>query len=162
MTEKVEEKTQENAQGKELSPKADAMDVIAMLLKENNDLRKEMIVLRSNGETNGTPKKKAAPRPAVRCMDTKTGIVYHSHASAGMAVAPEYNLKVHNFVWYELTKGTKNVPAKCPERFKDITEEKYQEVLKANEEKLEKLEKPPVTQPAVIKPLVNTNQGHRK
>ena len=59
-------------------------------------------------------------------LDTKTGKVYRTKASAGMAVAPEYGLKIHNFVWYELVKGTKSNPAKCPNRFKDITPEEYE------------------------------------
>lgn len=49
--------------------------------------------------------------------DTKTGAVYHSKASAGMAVAPEYGLSAtkpdgtkNSFVWYEVIK-------KDPKRF---------------------------------------------
>jgi len=123
-------KTTENVQN-EQKTETSAMDVIAMLLKENNDLRKGMIELMAGGNGNGGTKKGRAPRAAVRCMDTKTGNVYHSHASAGMAVAPEFGLKVHNFVWYE-------VIAKAPGRFQDISEEKYQAVLKANAEVVEK------------------------
>lgn len=107
---------------------ASAMDVIAMLLKQNNDLLAENNALRINGGGNGNAKKGRTPRTAVRCMDTKTGNVYHSHASAGMAVAPELGLKVHNFVWYEII-------AKNPTRFKDITDEEYQATIKANEAK---------------------------
>ncbi len=44
-------------------------------------------------------------RTAQPVKDTKTGIVYHSKASAGMAVAPEYDLDPKNhFVWYEILK----------------------------------------------------------
>ena len=42
-------KTPENIQ-------ASAMDVIAMLLKENNDLRRGMLELQVNGGGNGTTK----------------------------------------------------------------------------------------------------------
>lgn len=140
--------TKENAQ----NTQASAMDVIAMLLKENNDLRKMMTTMTADGG-NGTTKKGRTPRPAVRCMDTKTGNVYHSHASAGIAVAGEYGLKTHNFVWYE-------VIAKDKTRFVDISEEKYQAVLKANVEKQEaKVTTPvtPVTAPA--NPPRNQSQG---
>jgi hypothetical protein len=102
------------------------MDVILQLLKENNELRKMNIELLTRTADNGTKKAKL---PAVRTLDTKTGKVYHSHAAAGMAVAPEFGLKVHNFVWYELVKGSKENPAKCPNRFKDISEEEYQKIL---------------------------------
>lgn len=50
-----------------------------------------------------TSKKKAA-RVAKPVLDTKTKIVYHSRAEAGKAVAGEYGLPVHNFVWYEVIK----------------------------------------------------------
>lgn len=106
--------------------KTDPMEIIAALLEQNKTLLKELAVLRTNG--GDTTKKGKAPRPAVRCKDTKTGKVYHSHASAGMAVAPELGLKVHNFVWYE-------VIAKDKTRFQDISDEEYQAVLKADAEK---------------------------
>jgi len=138
-------KTPENTQ-------ASAMDVIAMLLKENNDLRRGMLELQVNGGGNGTTKKGRAPKSAVRCMDTKTGNVYHSHASAGMAVAPEFGLKVHNFVWYE-------VLAKDNTRFTDISEEKYQAVLKANAEKQEAKVTTPAPVAAPVNPPASTNQN---
>lgn len=58
----------------------------------------------------GEGKHKAA-RTAQPVKDTKTGIVYHSKASAGMAVAADYGLpavkpdgKPNSFVWYEVIK----------------------------------------------------------
>ena len=81
---------------------------------------------------NGTQKKngRGGRHAPQHVLDLKTGKVYRTKAEAGMAVAPEYGLKVHNFVWYELVKGTKNNPAKCPDRFRVISEEEYQERLK--------------------------------
>ena len=81
---------------------------------------------------NGTQKKngRGGRHEAQHVLDTKTNKVYRTKAEAGMAVAPEFGLKVHNFVWYELVKGTKNKPAKCPERFKVISDEEYEERLK--------------------------------
>jgi len=155
---------QETVSVEKVQTKTDPMEVIAMLLKQNNELLRENTALRTDG--NGTTKKGRAPRAAVRCMDTKTGNAYHSHASAGMAVAPEFGLKVHNFVWYE-------VITKAPGRFTDISEEKYQAVLKANAEKQEANITPPapvaapVNPPAPVAAPVNTtpkpgqNQGHR-
>lgn len=144
-----------------------AMEVIAKLLEQNNQLLKEVIELRTNGGGSGTTRTGRAPKRAVRCMDTKTGNVYHSHASAGMAVAPEYGLKVHNFVWYE-------VIAKDKTRFTDISEEEYQAVLKANAEKQAPVKVEAEKQPTQEElkalaekqsrpnPLPNLNQGKRK
>jgi len=145
----MEAKTAQGTQ-KEVNP----MDVIALLLGELKDMRTELNNLK-NGGGNGTTKKGRAPRPAVRCVDTKTGNVYHSHASAGMAVAPEFGLKVHNFVWYE-------VIVKAPGRFKDMSDVEYQAVLKANAEKLEKKVEAPATQsppPTKANPPTGTNMG---
>lgn len=106
--------------------KTDPMDIIIQLLQENNELRRMNIELLTMATDNGTKKAKL---PAVRTLDTKTGKVYHAHSAAGKAVAPEYGLPVHNFVWYELVKGSKDNPAKCPNRFRDISEEEYQKIL---------------------------------
>lgn len=48
--------------------------------------------------------KKRGKRVAQPVRDTKTGIEYHSKAAAGMAVAAEYGLVPHHFVWYEVIK----------------------------------------------------------
>lgn len=149
MAEKVAEKTTENPENKPAS----AMDVIARLLEQNSELLKEVIELRTNGT--GDAKKGKAPRHAVRCLDNKTGNVYHSHASAGIAVASEYGLKTHNFVWYE-------VIAKDKTRFEDITEEKYQAVLKANAEKQAKQTTTPPAPPAGANQPHNQNQPQGK
>ena len=78
-------------------------------------------LIQGAGKKNGRGgKHKAQP-----VLDTKTGKVYPTKSAAGMAVAPEYHLTVHNFVWYELVKGTKEKPAKCPNRFKELTPEDY-------------------------------------
>ncbi len=78
--------------------------------------------------TNGTTKKngRGGKHTAQPILDTKTNKVYRTKSAAGMAVAPEYGLKVHNFVWYELVKGTKEKPAKCPDRFQEITQEEFE------------------------------------
>lgn len=80
-------------------------------------------------------------------LDTKTGIAYRTKAEAGKTVAPEFGLKVHNFVWYELVKGTKENPAKCPDRFQELTDEQYAEYLE-----LQAKTKEPV-QPAKVEPV---------
>ena len=79
----------------------------------------------------GSPKKngRGGKHKAQAILDTKTGKVYRTKSAAGIAVAPEYKLATHNFVWYELVKGTKEKPAKCPNRFKEITQEEYEEKL---------------------------------
>ena len=137
-------KTPENPETKPVS----AMDVIARLLEQNSELHKEVIELRTNGS--GETKKGKAPKHAVRCLDTKTGNVYHSHASAGIAVASEYGLKTHNFVWYEVITKDKT-------RFEDITEEKYQVVLKANAEKQTTTQPAGTNQPA--RPVQTQGKG---
>ncbi len=67
----------------------------------------------------GTGKKRAA-RKAQPVKDTHTGIVHHSKASAGMAVASDYGLsaikpdgKPNSFIWYEVIK-------RDPERFVEV------------------------------------------
>ena len=56
-------------------------------------------------------KKRGGRKVAQPVKDTITGIVYHSKASAGMAVAAEYDLDPKNhFIWYEVIK-------KDPKRF---------------------------------------------
>lgn len=55
--------------------------------------------------------KRRGRQKAQPVKDTRTGIVYGSKASAGMAVAAEYGLDSKNhFIWYEVIK-------KDPERF---------------------------------------------
>ena len=55
--------------------------------------------------------KKRGRQAAQPVKDTKTGVVYKSKASAGMAVASEYGLDSKNhFIWYEVIK-------KDPKRF---------------------------------------------
>jgi len=55
--------------------------------------------------------RKKGRQAAQPVKDTKTGVVYKSKASAGMAVAAEYGLDSKNhFVWYEVIK-------KDPKRF---------------------------------------------
>lgn len=79
----------------------------------------------TNGNGNGKKGNggRHTPKPV---LDIKTGIVYRTESSAGKAVAPEYGLPVHNYVWYELVKGTKDKPAKCPDRFKPVTMADYE------------------------------------
>ena len=61
----------------------------------------------SEGKSRGRQKAKPV-------KDTKTGITYHSKASAGMAVAAEYGLDPTNhFIWYAVIK-------KDPERFVEV------------------------------------------
>jgi len=65
-------------------------------------------------------RKKAKPQ-----KDTRTGIVYRSKASAGMAVAAEYSLDpTETFIWYEVIK-------KAPDRFVSVTPEQYERYLKS-------------------------------
>jgi len=88
-------------------------ETIAILTTQVLSLTSRMDALEQG--SNGKGRRK---REAKAVLDTKTGKVYHSHAAAGMAVAPEFGLKVHNFVWYEV------IP-KAPNRFKDISQEEY-------------------------------------
>lgn len=65
-------------------------------------------------------KKKAKPQ-----KDTKTGVVYKSKSSAGMAVAAEYGLDpTETFIWYEVIK-------KAPDRFVSATPVQYEAYLKS-------------------------------
>jgi len=89
-----------------------------ILLTHVINLQNQLLTQRN---ANGRGGKKRTPKPV---MDTKTGKVYHSHAAAGMAVAPEYGMTVNNFVWYA-------VIAKDPKRFKDISSEEYTTKLEA-------------------------------
>ena len=113
------------------------MEIVARLLEQNNELLREVRDLRANGAkavgTNG----RGGRHAPIHVQDTKTGKVYRTQAEAGMRVAPEFGLKVHNFVWYELVKGTKNSPAKCPNRFKVLDEKEYQNLLAKQNAKVE-------------------------
>ena len=111
-----------------LSQRVDPMQVIQELMAENKRLTSELIASIHNTPQTGTAIARTR-KPAVRTLDTKTGSIYHAHSAAGKAVAGEYGLRVHNFVWYE-------VIAKDPTRFKDVTEEQYQAYLKTQEAKL--------------------------
>lgn len=65
-------------------------------------------------------RKKAKPQ-----KDTKTGVMYKSKASAGMAVAAEFNLDpTETFIWYEVIK-------KAPDRFVSVTPIQYEAYLKS-------------------------------
>jgi len=110
------------------------MEVILQLLRDNNELRKENAELRLQLSKNGSSTTAKSNRTPIRTLDTVTGKVYPTHSAAGMEVAPEYGLPIHNFVWYELVKGTKEKPAKCPNRFRDISEAEYEKMVKAAEE----------------------------
>lgn len=110
-----------------------AEQVMSLLMTSVNTLSLQVKTLVENGalssveapKTNG----RAGRHTPIHVLDTKTNKVYRTQAEAGMAVAPEYGLAIHNFVWYELVKGTKNKPAKCPDRFTQISEDEYQERL---------------------------------
>lgn len=100
---------------------------VAMMAMELLAMRRELDELKSNDtKVSGNGK----GRKGTKTLDTKTGKVYKSHAAAGIAVAPELGLKVHNFVWYE-------VIVKFPDRFKDITDEEYDEAVAKVEAKTE-------------------------
>lgn len=132
--------------GVELSPKFiegdDKMTTdtqIAIMAMELLALRRELDELKSNGTVKVSGNGKS--RKGTKTLDTKTNLVYKSHAACGMAVAPEFGLKVHNFVWYE-------VLAKVGEgRFKDITVEEYDERNQAKAEVKPELEKVPEKEP---------------
>ena len=58
--------------------------------------------------------KRRGRQKAKPVKDTKTGIVYQSHARAGMAVAAEYGLdNTNHFIWYVVIE-------KDPDRFVDV------------------------------------------
>ena len=105
-------------------------EVLLGLIATMQRQQEQINQLMQNG--NGSQKKngRGGKHEPQHVLDLKTNKVYRTKAEAGMAVAPEFGLKVHNFVWYELVKGTKNNPAKCPDRFRVISEEEYQERLK--------------------------------
>lgn len=106
------------------------IEALTAQVSKPNPIEELVAAITANGEKkNG----RGGRHQAQAVLDTKTGKVYRTKASAGMAVAPEYGLKVHNFVWYELVKGTKTNPAKCPDRFKEITQEEYDARLKKQE-----------------------------
>lgn len=65
-------------------------------------------------------RKKAKPQ-----KDTRTGVMYKSKASAGMAVAAEFGLDpTETFIWYEVIK-------KAPDRFVSVTPIQYEAYLKS-------------------------------
>lgn len=113
----------------QVAPKADAMDIIAMLLRENNELRRMQTVASGNGNGGGSGRGgRHVPQPVV---DTKTGVVYRTKASAGKAVCAEYGIslfgkngKINNFVWYEVIKADST-------RFKEISAEEYNRSIAA-------------------------------
>ena len=113
----------------QVAPKADAMDIIAMLLRENNELRRMQTVASGNGNGGGSGRGgRHVPQPVV---DTKTGVVYRTKASAGKAVCAEYGIslfgkngKINNFVWYEVIKADST-------RFKEISAEEYNHSIAA-------------------------------
>lgn len=92
------------------------------LMAKADQIDRIVAAIQGSGKKNGRGGKHQ-PQPV---LDTKTGVAYRTKSAAGIAVAPEYGLPVHNFVWYELVKGTKNKPAKCPNRFEEITQEDYE------------------------------------
>ena len=105
--------TTENTQ----TEKTSAMDVIAMLLKENNDLRREMLLMVSGNGNIVT--KKGVVHAAKPVVDTVTGKFYHAESAAGLAVAREENIKdlftadgrVNSRVFYSIPDyGTRFVP----------------------------------------------------
>jgi hypothetical protein len=119
-------------------------------LMEAQKQDRELITLLVRQAANGTPQVarngRGGRHPAQHVLDTKTNKVYRTKAEAGMAVAPEFGLTIHNFVWYELVKGTKNKPAKCPDRFEVIDDEEYEARL-AEQTKKEQTPPEPKTQP---------------
>lgn len=116
--------------------------------KQDRDLITLLVQNAASGTTQKTNGRGGRHAPQ-HVLDTKTNKVYRTKAEAGMAVAPEYGLTVHNFVWYELVKGTKKNPAKCPDRFKVIDEDEYQERL-AEQAKKEAEAKNPPKQPQTV------------
>ena len=101
-------------------------------------LRRELDELKSG---NGKTASAGGGRKAHHTRDTKTGRIYKSRAAAGMAVAPELGLKIHNFVWYE-------VLAKVGDsRFEDVTDEDWKAFQELEKEKAEN--KTPVQQKTV-------------
>lgn len=102
-------------------------DTMLVLMKEIISLRRDLEDLKKNqGGITGTGRNVRGPRKGVKTLDTKTGKVYHSHASAGMATAGEYGLPVNNWVWFEIVK-------KDPTRFKDISDQEFEAIQKKAE-----------------------------
>ncbi len=124
MEQTLEQRVQARVQEEVAKVNASAMELIREMLAENRKLTEAVIASHATATTTtGTGR---ARKPAVRTLDTVTGIIYHAHSAAGKAVAPSLGLKVHNFVWYEII-------AKFPARFKDVTDVEYQAYLKAHE-----------------------------
>ena len=98
------------------------IDILMARMGEVSPIEALITALANGGAKKNGRGGKHAAQPV---LDTKTGKVYRTKSAAGIAVAPEYGLKVHNFVWYELVKGTKTKPAKCPDRFQDISQEEF-------------------------------------
>jgi hypothetical protein len=124
------QKMAENTQ--ETNGTQEVVDMSQMLRMANNLIEAQqkqidqlMAMVQNGTKTNGGNGRGGRHTP-IHTLDTKTNKVYRTQAEAGIAVAPEFGLKIHNFVWYELVKGTKNNPAKCPDRFKTIDEDEYQ------------------------------------
>jgi hypothetical protein len=70
----------------------------------------------------GTSKARKKAKPQ---RDTKTGIVYKSKSSAGMAVAAEYSLDpTETFIWYEVIK-------KDPDRFVSASQAEYEKYIQS-------------------------------
>ena len=91
----TETKTPENAQNTQVS----AIEVIAMLLKQNTDLRKDMdeLIAKVNSNGGGTQNSnggaKKMDRTAQPMVDLVTGKFYHTKSAAGIAVARAEGLK---------------------------------------------------------------------
>ena len=125
MASKVEEKTiptNEALLVEMVRKQQEQIDALMERMEQKSPLE-EMLTALTNGNTkkNGRGGKKVK-QPV---LDTKTGKTYRTKSAAGIAVAPEYGLVVHNWVWYELVKGTKKAPAKCPNRFREISQEEF-------------------------------------
>lgn len=106
--------------------------LIGNMVEEMKALRVEVQALKAEAQTQKTIQ--TSPRGNGRgkmggkaVLDTKTGKVYPSHASAGMAVAPELGLPVHNYVWFEVIRTD-------AARFKDISTQEYWDRVKTAKE----------------------------
>jgi len=103
--------------------------VVANMAMEMLALRRELDELKLSGvKTTGTGAGRAI---GVKCLDTKTGVPYRSHSSAGIAVAPEFGLAIHSRVWYEVLLKAGEA------RFQDITDDEYTKLIAEQKAKAE-------------------------
>ncbi len=90
------------------------------LISLTDSLLQLMTTIQTNGGRTATRGNGGGRQKGKPVKDTKTGIVYKSHSAAGIALAGEFKLPSHSYVWYEIVRL-------APSRFVDVGAEEVEE-----------------------------------